>query len=125
MTYSFSEYYQNYTALFIFIVISSALAFLLLCLPFLLNRFRSNSEKISTYECGFENIGDSRMKFDVQFYLIGILFVVFDLEIAFMFPWAVTLKEIGNIGYWSMISFIVILTIGFIYEWTSGVLEWK
>ena len=81
-------------------------------------------EKLSAYECGFEAFGDSRMKFDVRFYLVAILFIIFDLEIAFLFPWAISLGNIGSLGFWSMMVFLLILTIGFIYEWKKGALDW-
>lgn len=118
-------YLQNYLSILIFIVISVCLAFILIILPFILNRYSSDKEKSSTYECGFKNFGNARKKFDIRFYLVSILFIIFDLEIAFLFPWAVILKEIGFIGFWSMILFITTLTIGFVYEWKKGALEWE
>ena len=81
-------------------------------------------EKLSAYECGFDAFDDARMKFDVRFYLVAILFIIFDLEVAFLFPWAISLKEVGIYGFWSMMIFLGILTIGFIYEWRKGALEW-
>jgi len=86
---------------------------------------RPDAEKMSPYECGFEAFEDARMKFDVRYYLIAILFILFDLEIAFLFPWAVTLKEIGGLGFWSMMVFLAILVVGFVYEWKKGALEWE
>ena len=82
-------------------------------------------EKLSPYECGFEAFEDARMKFDVRYYLVAILFIIFDLEIAFLFPWAVTLNEIGSFGFWSMMIFLLILVVGFVYEWMKGALEWE
>ena len=82
-------------------------------------------EKLSAYECGFNAFGDSRMKFDVRFYLVSILFIIFDLEVAFLFPWAVSLGEIGAFGFWSMVIFLAVLTVGFAYEWRKGALEWE
>ena len=81
-------------------------------------------EKLSAYECGFEAFGDSRMEFDVRFYLVAILFIIFDLEIAFLFPWAISLGNIGSLGFWSMMIFLFILTVGFVYEWKKGALDW-
>src|SRR3982074_3682502 len=86
---------------------------------------RPDSEKLSPYECGFEAFEDARMKFDVRYYLVAILFILFDLEIAFLFPWAVALKEIGPVGFWSMMVFLAILVVGFVYEWKKGALDWE
>ena len=92
---------------------------------FLASPSNPDPEKLSAYECGFEPFDDSRMEFDVRFYLVAILFIIFDLEIAFLFPWAITLGNIGALGFWSMIIFLSVLTIGFIYEWKKGALEWE
>ena len=94
-------------------------------LGFVLAPHRPNSEKNSPYECGFEAFEDSRMKFDVRYYLVAILFIIFDLEIAFLFPWAVVLDQIGMAGFWAMMIFLGILVVGFIYEWKKGALEWE
>lgn len=118
-------YLQNYLSILIFIIISACLAFVLIIIPFIINKSHPDKEKLSTYECGFESFGNAKKKFDIRFYLVSILFIIFDLEIAFLFPWAVMLKEIGLIGFWSMIAFIVTLTIGFVYEWKKGALEWE
>jgi NADH-quinone oxidoreductase subunit A len=118
-------YLQNYLSILIFIIISACLAFVLIIIPFIINKSNPDKEKLSTYECGFESFGNAKKKFDIRFYLVSILFILFDLEIAFLFPWAVMLKEIGLIGFWSMIAFIVTLTIGFVYEWKKGALEWE
>ena len=83
-----------------------------------------DSEKLSAYECGFNPFDDSRMKFDIRFYLVSLLFIIFDLEVAFLFPWAVAFREIGHFGFWSMIVFLGVLTVGFVYEWKKGALEW-
>jgi len=85
---------------------------------------RPDPEKISAYECGFNAFDDARMKFDVRFYLVSILFIIFDLEVAFLFPWAIAFRHIGALGFWSMIAFLAVLTIGFVYEWKKGALEW-
>ena len=92
---------------------------------FLLSPRRPDSEKLSAYECGFEAFEDSRIKFDVRYYLVAILFIIFDLEIAFLFPWAVVLKKVGMAGFWAMMIFLAILVVGFIYEWKKGALQWE
>ena len=91
----------------------------------LLARQRPDSEKLSPYECGFEPFEDARIRFDVRYYLVAILFIIFDLEVAFLFPWAVSLGDIGLFGFWSMVVFLGVLTVGFIYEWSKGALEWE
>ena len=91
----------------------------------LLGVHRPDAEKLSPYECGFEAFEDARMKFDVRYYLVAILFILFDLEIAFLFPWAVSLREIGATGFWAMMIFLGILVVGFIYEWKKGALDWE
>ena len=119
-----SEYLQDYFSIIIFLFIAIGLSVGFIFLNFLLSPKKPDPEKLSTYECGFEAFGDSRMEFDVRFYLVAILFIIFDLEIAFLFPWAISLGKIGLIGFWSMMLFLFILTIGFIYEWKKGVLDW-
>ena len=118
----------NYLPILIFLTVAAALAALLLGLGSLLgwlgSRTYGNREKLSAYECGFDAFDDARMKFDVRFYLISILFIIFDLEVAFLFPWAISLGQLGLFGFWSMIVFLGVLTIGFIYEWKKGALEW-
>ncbi|MCH7893527.1 MAG: NADH-quinone oxidoreductase subunit A [Proteobacteria bacterium] len=114
----------NYLPVLIFLVIAGGLGVMLLLLGFLLGPHRPDSEKLSPYECGFEAFEDSRMKFDVRYYLVAILFIIFDLEIAFFFPWAVSLDKVGLFGLASMGVFLFLLTIGFIYEWKKGALEW-
>lgn len=101
------------------------MATVVVIIPFIAARFKPDKEKLSTYECGFEPFGDARGQFDVRFYLVAILFIIFDLEVAFLFPWAVSLKEIGMFGFWSMMVFLGVLTIGFVYEWKKGALEWE
>ena len=120
-----THYLQEYFPIIIFLAIAIGLSGVMVILPLFLARTKPDTEKLSTYECGFEAFGDSRGKFDVQFYLVSILFIIFDLEIAFLFPWAITLGKIGLFGFWSMFVFLVVLTIGFIYEWRKGALEWQ
>ena len=115
----------QYLPVFIFLIIAIALSCVIILIPFIINKMRPDEAKNSQYECGFEVEGSARGEFKVQFYLVAILFIIFDLEVAFLFPWAVTLREIGVVGFWSMIAFLSILTIGFIYEWKRGALEWK
>jgi NADH-quinone oxidoreductase subunit A len=115
---------QTYFPLVVFIGIAFAISLALLLSPFLIAPNRPDPEKVSTYECGFEAFDDARMKFDVRFYLVSLLFIIFDLEIAFLFPWAVTFKEVGAFGFWAVMVFLAVLTIGFIYEWRKGALEW-
>ena len=108
----------------VFIAVASGIALALLVVPFLLAYKRPDSEKLSAYECGFNAFDDARMTFDVRFYLVAILFIIFDLEVSFLFPWAVAFGEVGVLGFWSMVVFLGVLTIGFIYEWRKGALEW-
>ena len=119
-----SEFLRNYFSIIIFLFIALLLSIGFIVLNFFLSPKNPDPEKLSAYECGFEAFGDSRMEFDVRFYLVAILFIIFDLEIAFLFPWAISLGKIGLIGFWSMMFFLFILTIGFIYEWKKGVLDW-
>ena len=119
------EYLSQYLPILMFLGIATALALLIVAAAFILARQRPDSEKLSAYECGFDAFDDARGMFDVRFYLVAILFIIFDLEVAFLFPWAVVLGEIGLIGFWSMIVFLGVLTIGFIYEWKKGALEWE
>ena len=114
-----------YLPILVFIGIAVALAVVIVLASFVVARQRPDSEKLSAYECGFEPFGDARHKFDVRFYLVAILFIIFDLEVAFLFPWAVTLGHLGLFGFWSMIVFLGVLTVGFIYEWQKGGLEWE
>jgi NADH-quinone oxidoreductase subunit A len=115
---------SNYLPVLIFLGVGAGLGLVLIALGFLLGPRRPDAEKLSPYECGFEAFEDSRMKFDVRYYLVAILFILFDLEIAFLFPWAVSLGEIGTFGLVSMLVFLTILVVGFVYEWKKGALEW-
>ena len=116
---------QEYFPILVFLGVAAAIGLLLLALGFLIGRGAKDEEKLSPYECGFEAFEDTRMRFDVRYYLVSILFIIFDLEIAFLFPWAVVLDEIGMFGYIAMMIFLGILVIGFIYEWKKGALEWE
>jgi NADH-quinone oxidoreductase subunit A len=119
------DYLGPYLAILIFIGVALALAVMIVVVSLLAARQKPDSEKLSPYECGFEPFADARSKFDVRFYLVSILFIIFDLEVAFLFPWAVSLGSIGLFGFWSMIVFLLVLTVGFIYEWRKGALEWE
>lgn len=116
---------ENYFPVLVFIAVGIAFGGLMLAVGFLLAPRKPDSEKLSAYECGFEAFEDARMKFDVRYYLVAILFIIFDLEIAFLFPWAIVLREIGMFGFLSMVLFLGILVIGFIYEWKKGALQWE
>jgi NADH-quinone oxidoreductase subunit A len=116
---------SDYLPILVFLGIALVVGVAAVGLPFLLAKQRPDAEKLSPYECGFEPFDDARRKFDVRFYLVAILFIIFDLEVAFLFPWAVTLGEIGLFGFWSMVVFLGVLTVGFIYEWKKGALEWE
>ena len=115
----------DYLPILIFLGIALGLASLILLATYILARQHPDTEKLSPYECGFEPFEDARGRFDVRFYLVAILFIIFDLEVAFLFPWAVSLGNIGVFGFWSMMIFLGVLTIGFIYEWKKGALEWE
>lgn len=114
----------NYLPLVVFFGVCLALGLALLIPPFVVAYSKPDAEKVSTYECGFAPFDDARMRFDVRFYLVAILFIIFDLEVAFLFPWAVVFGELGWWGYGSMMVFLGVLTVGFIYEWRKGALEW-
>ncbi len=116
---------ENYIPILIFCAIGVVVAIVMVGIGFVLGPHKPEKEKNSPYECGFEASGDSRMKFDVRYYLVAILFIIFDLEIAFMFPWAVALPKIGMVGFLAMSVFLAILVVGFIYEWKKGALEWE
>jgi len=115
----------DYLPILMFLGLALGLSLLFVGASWLVGRQRPDREKGAAYECGFEAFDDSRAKFDVRFYLVSILFIIFDLEIAFLFPWAVTLGKIGLFGFWSMMLFLGVLTVGFIYEWRKGALEWE
>src|SRR4051812_25958064 len=115
----------EYFPIVIFLGIALGLAVVMVLASYIVAKQKPDAEKNSAYECGFEPFGDARSKFDVRFYLVSILFIIFDLEIAFLFPWAVTLGKIGVYGFWSMVTFLGVLTVGFIYEWRKGALDWE
>ena len=115
---------QDYLPLVVFIAVALVIGLALLVVPFLVAYKSPDPEKLSAYECGFNAFDDARMKFDVRFYLVAILFIIFDLEVAFLFPWAIVFGQLGSYGFWSMMVFLAVLTTGFIYEWKKGALEW-
>ena len=119
------NFLSDYFSIILFLSIALVLSFGFILANFLAAPSNPDPEKLSAYECGFEAFDDSRMEFDVRFYLVAILFIIFDLEIAFLFPWAISLGNIGALGFWSMMIFLSVLTIGFIYEWKKGALEWE
>ena len=116
---------REYLPIIIFLAVAIGLGLVLILAAIVLAVRNPDPEKVSAYECGFNAFDDARMKFDVRFYLVSILFIIFDLEIAFLFPWAISLKEIGAFGFWSMVTFLGVLTVGFIYEWKKGALDWE
>ena len=118
------ELLREYLPLVIFLGVALGFSLILLIVPILIAFRNPDPEKLSAYECGFNAFDDARMKFDIRFYLVTILFIIFDLEVAFLFPWAISLKEVGVFGFWSMMIFLAVLTIGFVYEWRKGALEW-
>ena len=115
---------ELYLPLVIFIGVAVVIGLALLVAPFVVAYKNPDPEKLSAYECGFNAFDDARMRFDIRFYLVAILFIIFDLEVAFLFPWAVSFGSLGWFGFWSMVIFLGVLTIGFIYEWKKGALEW-
>jgi NADH-quinone oxidoreductase subunit A len=120
-----SEFLAEYLPITVFFGVATMLSLLVVILPKLLAVETKQKDKLSSYECGFEPFDDARGKFDVRFYLVAILFIIFDLEVTFLIPWAISLKSIGAFGFWSMMVFLFILTIGFIYEWKKGALDWE
>jgi NADH-quinone oxidoreductase subunit A len=116
---------DNYFPILMFVLVGVAIGVLPIAMGYLLAPNKPDPEKLSPYECGFEAFEDARMKFDVRYYLVAILFILFDLEIAFLFPWAVALRDIGASGFWAMMVFLTILVVGFIYEWKKGALDWE
>lgn len=116
---------REYLPILMFLGLAIALSLVMVLSSLIIARQKPDAEKLSAYECGFEAFDDARRKFDVRFYLVAILFIIFDLEVAFLFPWAITLGEIGMFGFWSMVVFLGVLTIGFVYEWKKGALEWE
>ncbi len=119
------ELLRQYLPILIFLAIAIGLAMAMMVGALLIARQRPDAEKLSPYECGFDPFDDARGRFDVRFYLVAILFIIFDLEVAFLFPWAISLGDTGVFGFWSMVIFLAILTVGFIYEWRKGALEWE
>ena len=118
------NYLSEYLPILIFIIIGFAIAIGMTTLSFVVGERKPDNEKLSAYECGFEAFDDARMKFDVKFYLVAILFIIFDLDVAFLFPWAVAFGDVGLFGFWSMMFFLAVLTVGFAYEWRKGALDW-
>jgi NADH-quinone oxidoreductase subunit A len=116
---------NEYLPILMFLVVATLLASVIIGFSYLISVKKPDSEKLSQYECGFEAFEDARMKFDVRYYLVAILFILFDLEIAFLFPWAVALKDVGAYGFWAAMVFIAILVVGFAYEWKKGALDWE
>ncbi len=119
------QFLLGYLPILIFLGIAGVLGGALIVVPLVVAPSKPDPEKLSAYECGFPAFGDARMKFDVRFYLVSLLFIIFDLEVAFLFPWAITLTENGAFAFWSMMAFLGVLTVGFIYEWKKGALEWE
>jgi NADH-quinone oxidoreductase subunit A len=119
-----NELLLDYLPLVVFIAVAGGIALALMVVPFLIAYRQPDAEKLSAYECGFNAFDDARMQFDVRFYLVAILFIIFDLEVSFLFPWAIAFGNLGLYGFWSMMVFLGVLTIGFIYEWRKGALEW-
>lgn len=120
-----NEFLLEYLPIIIFLALGAIIGIALLAAALIIAPYNPDPEKLSSYECGFNAFDDARMKFEVRFYLVSILFIIFDLEVAFLFPWAISLKGLGAVGFWSMMVFLGILTIGFIYEWKKGALEWE
>ena len=120
-----TDFLKDYFSIIIFFVIALGLSCVFIILNYMLSPKNPDPEKLSAYECGFEPFNDSRIEFDVRFYLVAILFIIFDLEIAFLFPWAISLGNIGFLGFISMMIFLFILTVGFVYEWKKGALDWE
>ncbi len=120
-----TELLMEYLPIAVFFGIAAMLSIVVIIIPKILATEKPSKDKLSAYECGFDAFGDARGRFDIRFYLVAILFIIFDLEVAFLIPWAINLKAIGAFGFWSMMVFLLVLTIGFIYEWKKGALEWE
>jgi NADH-quinone oxidoreductase subunit A len=120
-----SEFLQDYLPVAVFFGIATILSAIVVILPKLLATETPQKDKLKSYECGFDAFGDARGRFDIRFYLVAILFIIFDLEVAFLIPWSINLKAIGPFGFWSMMVFLLVLTVGFVYEWKKGALEWE
>ena len=119
------DFLLNYLPIIVFIAVACVMAAAMIVMSFVVGKQKPDADKNAAYECGFDAFDDARSRFDVRFYLVAILFIIFDLEIAFLFPWAVTLGDIGMFGFWSMMVFLGVLTVGFIYEWNKGALDWE
>lgn len=119
------SYIQEYLPVVIFFAVATVVSMIAIAIPLVFAENKPDKEKLSAYECGFDAFSESRSEFDVRFYLVAILFIIFDIEIMFLFPWAVSLKDIGLYGFWSMMAFLLVLGVGFIYEWGKGALEWE
>lgn len=119
------DFLLEYLPIIVFLGIAVVLAIAMVLVPMVVAKSRPDKEKLSAYECGFEAFEDARRKFDVRFYLVAILFIIFDLEVAFLFPWAVALGSIRMFGFWSMVMFLAVLTVGLVYEWNKGALDWE
>jgi NADH-quinone oxidoreductase subunit A len=124
LEFSMETLLREYFPILVFLAIAGGVSTAMVAASVLVARQRPNKEKLSPYECGFDPFEDARIRFDVRYYLVAILFIIFDLEVAFLFPWAVSLGDIGLFGFWSMVVFLAVLTIGFVYEWKKGALEW-
>lgn len=120
-----TELLTEYFPILVFVFVAMGLSIAMIAGSYLAGKKNPDKEKLSPYECGFEAFSDAHHKFDVRFYLVAILFIIFDLEVAFLFPWAITLGDIGLFGFWSMVVFLGVLTVGFIYEWKKGALDWE
>ena len=120
-----TEFLLNYLPIIVFLGISLVLSSVMVVASLIIGKNKPDAEKLSPYECGFEAFEDARRKFDVRFYLVAILFIIFDLEVAFLFPWAVALGSIGMFGFWSTVVFLSVLTVGLVYEWNKGALDWE
>lgn len=116
---------SEFVPVLVYILVSMVLSLLILGLSFVFSVQKPDPEKLSAYECGFDPFDDARNRFDIRFYLVAILFIIFDLEVTFLFPWAVSLNKVGMFGFWTMMVFLIILTIGFVYEWRKGALDWE
>jgi NADH-quinone oxidoreductase subunit A len=120
-----SDFLLDYLPIIVFLGIAMVIATAMVVASLVIGKNKPDTEKLSAYECGFDAFDDARRKFDVRFYLVAILFIIFDLEIAFLFPWAVSLGDIGLFGFWSMVVFLGVLTVGLVYEWNKGALDWE
>lgn len=120
-----TDFLLQYLPIIVFLGIALVLACVMVVLPFIIGKLKPDAQKLAAYECGFDAFDDARRKFDVRFYLVAILFIIFDLEVAFLFPWAVSLGAIGMVGFWSMVVFLGVLTVGLVYEWNKGALDWE